>query len=322
VIDDVVSLNKEEDIHRTQIVKILNQTANSGWKIASGSKKDIAMLANYGSVEGLVLDESKYGGKVDKIQPNVLPTGLFAMSQQYEQDVKRVSGMDDASQGYNTGKVESGKAIDLKTKQNQMSAEMVFDNFYHTLELFGNYLLDVIRKNDIYTDEEIKAVVNESSLVSKEMLMKAQAKLESVIGAGLPEPMPPEAFDPNIMQMVRPEDQPAVFAQVKDGIESAQEYAKAYPGLKQKWDEVIKYQAVLMLLEELKTDRLCDYGIKVTVSPTAPTERLARFYEMDALQSKYGNLIPPDVFIDATDLPNKEEIKAKVQQAQQMGAVA
>jgi hypothetical protein len=59
------------------------------------------------------------------------------------------------------------------------------------------------------------------------------------------------------------------------------------------------------------------YGVKVTISSAAPTERMAQFLQMDALLSKYGQLIPPDVFLDLTDLPQKEEIKARMLQQQQ-----
>jgi len=59
------------------------------------------------------------------------------------------------------------------------------------------------------------------------------------------------------------------------------------------------------------------YGIKVTISPSSPTERMSQFIQMDALMSKYGQLIPPEVFIELTDLPQKDEIIAKIKAAQQ-----
>ena len=317
ILDDIIPLNREENIHRTQFVKILNQTANSGWKVGGGNQKDIDALSNFGAVEGLVVDLSKFNGVAERLQPNLPPQGYLINSQQFEQDIKRVSGVDDATLGYETNRAESGKAISLKQKQNEVSSESIFSNFYYTLELLGNFLLKIIRKNNIYTDDEIKQVVNESSLMDTEMLAKARAVLVAQVGGELPEPMSVPPPNPEVMAMIKPEDKPHVFETIKNGIESAQMYQKEYPALKTKWDELIKYQAVIMLLQKLREDKIAEYGIKVTVSPSAPSERLARRMEMQSLAEAMPGLIPPDIMVDATDLPNKDEIKTRLQQAQQ-----
>lgn len=317
LIDDVISLNREENIHRTQTVKILNNTVNSGWKTNGGSPAAKNELKNYGSVDGVIIDQTQFGGSVEKIEPNPLPQGMFVLSQQFEQDIKRVSGLDDATMGYQTNGSESGRAIGLKQQQNQVSAGPVFDNFYRTLELLGNFVLKVIQTNNIYTDDEIIQTVGESDLLDMKMLEKARNMFIAQTGAELIEPAPVLPLPPEAMMAIRPEHKVQVLQTVQQGIAAAQEYAKAYPRLKSEYDEVIKQHAILMMLQELKNDKLGQYGVTVTVSPSAPTERLARFLEMDALQSKYGDLIPPDIFIDATDLPNKEEIKARVKQQMQ-----
>ena len=318
VLDDVVSLNREENIHRTQGVRIINQTANSGWVIGSDSNKEyVKVLKNFGSVPGIIVDKSKLGDFVEKITPNQIPQGHVLFGQQFEQDIKRVSGVDDASHGYETGKAESGRAINLKLQSNRASNEIFFDNFYHTLEIFGSLLLQVNIATDVYTDEEIKAIVDESSMLDSKLLMKAKAQLTAqLMGADLPEPQPLPPVDPGMMMAVRPEDQGMFMAEIERGAQSAQQYAKIYPQLASSWEEVIRDQAEQMLLDELRQDK-GRYGVKVTVSPSAPTERMAQFLQVDALMTKYGNLIPPDIFIDLTDLPNKDEIKARLAQQQQ-----
>lgn len=317
-IDDVVSLNKEENIHRTQAVRILNQTANSGWIIGDGNKKKaVKTLANFGSVPGIIVDRSKLGGFVQKIEPNPVPQGHVLFGQQFEQDIKRVSGVDDASHGYETGKAESGRAINLKLQSNRAANEIFFDNFYRTLEIFGNLMLQVNIATNVYTDDEIKQVVDESSMLDTKLLMKAKAQLTAqLMGADLPEPQPLPPIDPGMMMAIRPEDQGMFMEEIDRGVKSAQQYAKMYPQLASSWEEVIRDHAEEMLLAELRDDK-GRYGVKVTVSPTAPTERIARFMQMDALMTKYGNLIPPDIFIEMTDLPNKDEIIARITQAQQ-----
>ncbi|OHB57739.1 MAG: hypothetical protein A2173_03835 [Planctomycetes bacterium RBG_13_44_8b] len=317
VLDDIVSLNKEENIHRTQMTRLLNQTANTGWIVGTDNNKPyINLLKNLGSIPGIIIPKDKFGGSIEKIQPTQLPVGHYTMANQFEQDIKRVSGVDDATQGYETGKNESGRAIGFKMQNNRMSNEIFFDNFYRTLEIFGNLLLKVQLANDFYTNDEIKDIVSESSLIDSKLLAKAKARMVSQIGADLPEPQPLPPLDPMMMQFVRPEDQGDVLQIVQQGVQSAQQYAKAYPQLAVSWEEVIRQEAVEMLLKELRNDKGM-YGTKVTISPSAPTERMAQFIQMDALMKNYGQLIPPDIFIDLTDLPQKEEIKARIQQQMQ-----
>ena len=316
-LDDIVSLNKEENIHRTQTVRILNQTANSGWIVGSTANKEfVGILKNFGSVPGIVLPKDKFGNYIEKITPNQLPVGHFTMGQQFEKDIKRVSGVDDASQGYETGKADSGKAINLKLQSNRSANEIMFDNLYRSLEIFGNMLLKVQLANNFYTDDEIKAIVSESSLIDTKLIAQARHRLTTKLGADLPEPTPLAPMNPESMAMVRPDDKMRVMQQVEQGMKSAEQYAKVYPQLAATWEQVIKGDAIRMLLAELRRDKGM-YGIKVVISPSSPTERMSQFIQMDALMSKYGQLIPPEVFVELTDLPQKDEIIAKIKAAQQ-----
>jgi len=317
VLDDIVDLNKEENIYRTQTTRILSQTANTGWLVGSDNNKPyVNVLKNFGSVPGIIIPRDKFGDHVEKIQPNQLPAGHFAMAQQYETDIKRVSGVDDATQGYGTRQNESGRAINLKMQNNRQSNETIFDNLYRTMEILGNLMLKAEIANGYYTDDEIKKIVSESSLLDTKMLEKARAEFVGTVGYELPEPQPLPVVDPMMMMAVRPEDKPRVLRTVKRGVDGAQTYLKRYPQLKQNYEETIKANAVRMLLSELRADKGM-YGVKVTVSPTAPTERMSQFLQMDALMKNYGQLIPPDIFIDLTDLPQKEEIKSRIQQQMQ-----
>ena len=319
--DDSVSLNKEENVHRTESVRIVKQTANSGWLV--GSSNDIramATLKNYGAVSGVVLDKSKFGGLLEKIMPNPVPQGYFTLGAQFELDVKRVSGVDDATLGYETGGgTESGKAIGLKQAGNRRSSEMYFSNFYHTLEIFGNMMIKAQMANKHYTDDEIRAIVDESSLLDSKLIAKARFQLTQQLGgADLPQPQPLPPMDPMMLQnpVLSPQDKLRMLQTVEQGAKGAAMYAQAYPQLNTAWEDVIKTHAIEMLLDELREDKGL-YGMKVAISPSAPTERMARWIQMDSLMSKYGQIIPVDVFIDLMDLPQGDEIKARIAQNQQ-----
>lgn len=322
-LDDITSLNKEENIHRTQTIRILNQTANSGWFVGTDDRKDyVSLLKNFGSVPGVVIPLDKFGGKVEKIEPNQPPGGHYTMSSQFEQDIKRVSGVDDASQGYETGRGESGRAINLKIQSNRSANEIMFDNFYRSLEIFGNTQLKVQMVNDFYTDDEIRMVVSESSMIDPKLIAQAKHRFTAQLGADLPQPKPLPPVTPEFVSNIRPQDKVRTMQQMQQGAQAAQDYMKAYPQLAETWDQIIKADAVEMLLRQLRADKGL-YGVKVVISPSSPTERMSQFMQMDALMSKYGQLIPPDVFIDMTELPpeKKEQIKARLMQAQQAQAM-
>jgi hypothetical protein len=323
-LDDVVSLQQMENIFATQTIKILNKTANSGHKIKKKiNQADFNELKNYGDVDGYVIDESKFGGKVEKIEATQLPLGHYTMMNQFENDQMKVGGIDESTLGLGSGGgAESGRAIGLKQKQNKMSSETAFDKFYYTLELLGEYMLLVVRKNDIYTNEEIKKIVSASSLIDEDMMMRARLKLEGQVGAGLPEPQPLPPITPEFFDQVKPEDKPRLLETIQRGQDAAMQYQNAYPALKANHDEVVKSMAANELLTFLKSDAVAEYGVKVTISPTAPTERMLQWMMMDSINQSYPGAIPFEIMIDGTDLANKEEIKAKYQQAQQQPQVA
>jgi len=68
-------------------------------------------------------------------------------------------------------------------------------------------------------------------------------------------------------------------------------------------------------LNQLKARKQGKYQIVLTTKRATPTQRMADFYAlMDA--AKMGIPIPPDLLIDASDLPNKEAIKEAIRQQQ------
>lgn len=320
-IEDIISLNREENINRTLATRYLGQTVNSGWVTAGGSPKDIKKLKQMGAVNGIIINKADYGNFVEKIKPNPLSRGHMILSEQSAKDVKDISGVNDEMLGIDNNKVVSGKAIQLRERSGMRTNEPLFDNFDRTLQMFGTMLVRLITKLNIYTDDEIRAIISESDLLDLTMLQKAHAELTQSIGGDLPLPATPEELAPNpaMMAAVQPEDQQMVLEGIKTGIRAAQMYAEQYPALKQNWDEVIKQHATEMLLKQLRDDKVGQYGVVVSLSASAPTVRMQNMVELEMIQDKY-KIIPPDVFIDATELTNKDEIKAGIRTMQQAAA--
>ena len=317
-LDDIIQLNREKNIHRTQQIKILNNTANTGFLTKGGTKGKKQELANYGSVDGVVIDQSEYGGSVEKMQPNALPAGHYTMDQTFSNDLEKVSGIDEATLGLRGKSQESGRARLLQDTKNKRSSEMIIThNFFHTLELLGVFLLKIIRYNNLYTPAEVRQIVSESTLIDKRLQDKARARLERRTGAALPRPAALPPIGPEIMAGIRPEDQTDVLETIQAGTQAATEYLQEFPKLQQEFEDIVKEEAINMLLEELKDDGIAEYGIKVGLSPSTPTAKLSALAAVSAA-TEMGIPPTPEVVIDLLDIqPDiKEKWKSELKQQQ------
>jgi len=318
ILDDITSLNYEENLRRTQVARLLNLTTNSGWKVAKVVDENARReLQQFGSVPGYIADESKFGGKVEKIEPNQLSQGHMLLAQQSSDDIKEVSNVNAAVQGYDQGtKNEPGVVLTLRKQQGEAANSSVFRNFRATLEMLGNKLLAILDKMDIYTDTEIRQIVQESHLIDSKMIEKANKLFYNQVGTTLQPPAIPPVPGPEMWDMVQPEDMEMVFDEVKNGIEGAKIYASKFPAMKDTFDGAIKELAIRMLLESLRDGDINQYGIKVVLSPSTYTARMRIFEIMMGIEDKYG-VIPPDIMLEYTDLPNKDEIIARIRSSMQ-----
>jgi hypothetical protein len=120
-------------------------------------------IAQFGSTPGIVLDESKAGGSIERIEPAPMSEGHIRASAMSADDLREISGANaDLLGQVQSGRPESGKAIALRQSQGMKVIEIVFDNLSRTQKLMGKSLVDVIRFTEIYCDDEIAAIVAES----------------------------------------------------------------------------------------------------------------------------------------------------------------
>jgi hypothetical protein len=176
--------------------------------------------------------------------------------------------------------------------------------------MIGELIYKICRKTQIYTDKEIKAIIAESDLADNDALTQAAMQITQKTGATLLRPQMPQVT-PQQVQAIRPEDKPDFFRKVQDGMTGFQIYNEKYPALKRVHDDLVKYRAVEMLFSQLRSDELAEYSVTVTTSPYSPTARMANLMEMAEFQDRYG-LIPPDMFLEATNLTNKDDILARL----------
>lgn len=318
VIDNLIGPQTEENINRTQATRILNQTSNTGWIVKSVNSVYKKFLQSFGSLAGIVVEKDKCGGEAERIMPKPLSTGHVALAQQSVTDLKEISSANDALQGYNTGKVESGVALDLKRRQGAMSLQPIMDNFNWSLKILGKMVTLFIRKLKIYTPEEIRAVIDESNLIDAEAMQEAEQRFRL---RPLPPYVPPQP-DPQRMLMLNPLDQLKVKRAFEQSTMRSQNEIKRFPKIMRNYDQLIRREAQEILFRKMTDDIVGDYGITVTLSPEAPTIQIANMLELAEIAKNYPNQLPITTYIKNSGLTNKEQIISDIEEQQQKMAAA
>jgi len=186
VTQNLIGPQQEVNKRRSQALHNLNQTANSGFKVKKVLNNYDRHLAKHGATPGVVLDESKAGGKIERIEPAPLSEGHITSARMSADDMKEISGANPDLLGQMTqGFQESGKAIELRQAQGMKVVEVLFDNYARTQKLLALGLVDMVRFTDVYSDEEIKAIAGEKitgvnlALLKKKNVGKYGIKIES-----------------------------------------------------------------------------------------------------------------------------------------------
>jgi hypothetical protein len=143
----------------SQELHVINTTANSGWKVKTGSMRNMSIeeLEQRGAETGLVmeLDDPK---SAEKIQPNQVPTGLDRITYKAEEHIKTISGVTD----YMTGSARedvSAKAVAMNTSRGSFNLAKVTDSLNRSDHLLARSILSLVQR--FYTDPRVINVVSD-----------------------------------------------------------------------------------------------------------------------------------------------------------------
>jgi len=156
-------LQVEYNKRRTQELRHVNSTVNSGFWVAKGSldKKNLEALRKYGSSAGFVgeYDPGKSGGRApERILPQPLPQAHALLAAENAQDLKEASGVNPDLLA-NSDSDQSGKAILLKQRQGLVMLQEALDNYSDTKKILGRFLLTQL--GEVYTVETAIKVCGE-----------------------------------------------------------------------------------------------------------------------------------------------------------------
>ena len=156
-------IKTQEMINKTfsQILHTVNTTANSGWIIEEDSlvNMDVVDLEDLGAKSGLLLEYKMGKAKPEKIQPNIIPTGLKDIMTTSIELVRLISGVSESFQGGRSNEV-SGTAIQSRVQQAAVQLATPIDNLFRTRNMIADRLLKLIQA--FYTEERVFLITSPS----------------------------------------------------------------------------------------------------------------------------------------------------------------
>lgn len=166
MVDNLIKTQEMLNKTYSQILHVINTTANSGWTVEENSlvNMEIEDLENEGAKTGLVLEYKAGRSKPEKIEPNNIPSGLKDMVTSGIELIRLISGVSETFQG-GKGPEVSGVAIQSRVHQSAIQLATPIDNLFRTRNMIAARLLKLIQQ--FYTSERTFIITGENTPDSK-----------------------------------------------------------------------------------------------------------------------------------------------------------
>lgn len=169
----------------SQELHVVNTTANSGWKIKSGSliNMSIEELEQRGAETGLVLETAGDPDKdIVKITPNTVPQGLDRVAFKAEESIKTISGVSDSMQGFDREDV-AAKAIQAKRQAGSANLAKPLDSLVRSDFILARNILDLVQ--EFYTEARLLTITHDKLTGENETVAINQATPEGTVANDL-----------------------------------------------------------------------------------------------------------------------------------------
>lgn len=160
VVDNLIGPQEELNKSRSNLLHDANLNGNPAWRAAKATPKGEATIRQVGSTPGALLSEADFGGKIERIEPGGLSQAHAQLSEQNAADIQEISGANPNLMGTPTERIESGRARLIQQEAGLKVLAPVMSNFNRSQSILGTMLWDFVRHNEIYSPEEIEAVVD------------------------------------------------------------------------------------------------------------------------------------------------------------------
>ena len=288
-------------------LNLLKQLANAWWKIRKSVGRFKEWLEDHGSEDGIVIEESQGGGKVEKGEMNPFPVGMDIVTEKGSRHISEISNV--RLESPQTDKDRVAAAIRLKQASAFTGSASLFGNYDYTIELLGALVVALIRKTETFSEDEIRAIVDDEDLIDAELLAQARQMIVQQFGnAGYEIPEQPTPPDMNLLQQFAPEVQQAAMNE-------HQQIMEVYQRLMAQIDEVARPIAEQLLFAEMKNLQKGRYGIKISLAPMAETMKTIKAlekFELNKVLIESGHQpLSRKTLIQAVDPSDMEAILAE-----------
>lgn len=161
-VEDLLDPQREINKRRSSQVDILTRIAHSGWIWHTDSldEEEKQKLEQFGAAAGINLQwKGPPTGKPERLTPGQMPTGIEKLEEKATADLKEIAGINDSALGQ-LDRVQSGRAIEARTKQSILGIEPYMDNSRRTAQLCGEKKVEMIQ--DFYTEPRLFRIQGES----------------------------------------------------------------------------------------------------------------------------------------------------------------
>ena len=291
IVRGIKDLNLEYNKRRTQELRHLNSSANSGFDIEEGqmSPEEEVKLKRFGSSPGVVIKRKKGTPPISRIQPMALSQGHSQLAAENAQDLKEASGVNPDLLA-NDSQSQSGRAILFKQRQGLQMIQEMLDNFGETKRLTGKFILSQL--SELFTVESAMRVLGDAFIVDN-FTVPTSVVLDRALGK------------------VR-EDKEGELTELENSI--LLQYPNQPEG-KPIVDEMnnlvtmVDYDSAILLINKILSDsEIGKYDIEIGEGPFEETIRMANFMDLKELATQ-GVPIPPQSLIEASMLPGSDKKK-------------
>ena len=326
IAEDLIGTQKEINWAHSMKLNLIKLLANAGYKIKGDPTGEYEKwLKKHGGKDGVVLDESKAGGGIEKLEANDFPVALNIVTEQGKENLKTISNV--RTEDPTTSKDRVASAIALKQQKSAEGLATIFLNKDYSDTMSGDLIIDIIRKNDIFSEDEIREIVDADDLIDAEFMDKARnIVIQELEAAGEEIPQPPNAqeISAQVMETVANEMKLARLQGLEAEIPTPEEQQMLVQAailedqalFQQFMDQVNQHAQPLaegMLMDSIRNMKAGKYSTNVVTSPMATSIRAVKASEIIELSKVLAELgdvgLDGEDIIDAFDVDNKEGLK-------------
>lgn len=301
VVRGLKDLNLEYNKRRTQELRHLNASANSGFEIEENqlSAEEEAKLKEFGSSPGIVIKRRQNSTPIGRISPMPLSQGHSQLAAENAQDLKEASGVNPDLLA-NSSQSQSGRAILLKQRQGLAMIQEMLDNFANTKKLVGKFILSQLA--DIFTLESAKKILGSAFIYDN-----FNVPVNIILERGLSKLQ--NGYDNEITDLER--ETMLEYPQTQVGQPIMDETGKLVT-------KVDTDTADTVIKSVLNNKDLVKYDVSVGEGAFSETIRMSNFNDIKEL-AQQGVPIPPQTLIELSLIPesSKKSIMNQIMAQQQ-----